>query len=161
MSHLFHNGSTDGLRWALAQLRVSGTALTQAFAWCNDPPVGWRFIPGFGCKRPRQAGNCSAPGWEFVDEPAKTAPHDVIPQQWHWLLAKPETSVAIVGRNSLQHLHRALPEPAAPYDEGARPAGQAGLARLQDRVPVVVAMPQQSRSPVRRNAASPSRTLDR
>jgi hypothetical protein len=108
-------------------------------------------------------GNCCppAPGWEFVDEPAKTAPHDVIPPRWHWLLAKPETSVAIVGRNSLQHLHRALPEPSCAYNEGARPAGQAGLARLQDRVPVVVAMPQQSRSPVRRNAASPSRASDR
>jgi len=54
MSHLFHNDSTDGLRWALAQLRVSGTALTQAFAWCNDPPVGRRLIPGFGCIRPRR-----------------------------------------------------------------------------------------------------------
>ena len=53
----------------------AGPLLTQAFAWCNDPPVGRRFIPGFGCKRPPRAGNCyaPAPGWEFVDEPAKTA----------------------------------------------------------------------------------------
>jgi hypothetical protein len=94
----------------------AGPLLTQAFAWCNDPPVGRRFIPGFRCKRPRRAGNCCAPapGWEFVDEPAKTAPHDVIPPRCHWLLAKPETSVAIVGRNSLRHLHRALPEPSCP-----------------------------------------------
>lgn len=53
----------------------AGPLLTQAFAWCNDPPVGRRFILGFGCKRPRRAGNCyaPAPGWEFDDEPAKTA----------------------------------------------------------------------------------------
>jgi hypothetical protein len=136
----------------------AGPPLTQAFAWCNDPPVGRRFIPGFGCKRPRRAGNCCAPapGWEFVDEPAKTAPHDVIPPRWHWLLAKPETSAAIVGRNSLQHLHRALPEPSRALQRRSSTAGQARLARLQDRVPVVIAMPQQSRSPVRRNAASPA-----
>jgi hypothetical protein len=141
----------------------AGPLLTQAFAWCNDPPVGRRFIPGFGYKRPRRAGNCCAPapGWEFVDEPAKTAPHDVIPRGGTGCSRNPRlVSQSSEGTPCSICIGRCR-SPAAPYNEGARPAGQAGLARLQDRVPVVVAMPQQSRSPVRRNAASPSKTSGR